>query len=93
MVATTVVNCMFIWQLLGGIAEFATERQRSDIAMRAHNRRIAYAAIMVGSTCLTLMMSGSRNARPIVVLMVISLLVLMVMILHLIHRVKIELAT
>ena len=92
-IATTVVNCVFIWQLLGGIAEFATKCQRSDIAMRAHNRRIAYAAIMTGTTCLGLMMHGSRNAGPIVVLIVISMLVLMVMILHLIHRVKIELAT
>jgi len=39
------------------------------------------------------MMNGSRDAGPLVVVLVVSMLVLMVMILHLIHRTKVELAT
>ena len=90
--ATTLVNCAFIWQLLGGIGEFAMDRGRSDLAGRAHNRRLAYVAIMIGTTLLAFMMNGSRDAGPLVVVLVVSMLILMVMILHLIHRTKVELA-
>ena len=91
--STTLVNCAFIWQLLGGIAEFAMDRQRPDLAGRARNRRLAYVAIMIGTSLLAVAMSGSRDAGPLVVVLVISMLILMVMILHLIHRTKIELTT
>ena len=90
--ATTLVNCAFIWQLVGGIAEFALDRQRPDLAERAHNRRLAYVVIMIASSLIAIVMSGSRDAGPLIVVLVVSMLVLMVMILHLIHRAKIELA-
>lgn len=90
--ARTLVNCAFIWQLLGGIAEFAIDRGRRDLAERAHTRRVAYIAIMIATTLLTLIMRGSRDAGPLVIALVISILILMTMILHLIHRVKVELA-
>ncbi|MBC8350833.1 MAG: hypothetical protein H8E66_02530 [Planctomycetes bacterium] len=90
---TTVVNCAMIWQLLGGIIEFALERKRPDLAQRAGNRRLAYVAIMICTSMFAIALSGSRDAVPLVVVLVVSMLMLMVMILHLIHRVKIELAT
>ena len=90
--ATTLVNCAFIWQLLGGIGEFAMDRGRSDLAERAHNRRLAYVAVMIGTTLLAFMINGSRDAGSLVVVLVVSMLILMVMILHLIHRTKVELA-
>ena len=92
-IATTVVHCVMIWQLLGGIVDFAMARQRSDLAERAQNRRIAYVAIMIGTSLLALALQGPRNAGPLVAVLVVSMLVLTVMILHLIHRVTVELAT
>ena len=90
---TMVVNCAMIWQLLGGIGEFAMSRQRQDLADRANNRRVAYVAIIVGTSLLAFAMQGSRNAGPLAIILVIGILVSIVMILHLIHRVKVELAT
>lgn len=90
---TMVVNCAMIWQLLGGIGEFAMSRERQDLADRASNRRVAYVAIMVGTSLFDLAMQRSRDAGPIAIVLVIGMLVLIVMILHLIHRVKVELAT
>lgn len=90
---TTVVNCAMIWQLLGGIGEFAMSRQRQDLADRASNRRAAYVAIMVGTSLLAFVMQGARNAGPLAFIPAIGMLVLNVMILHLIHRVRVELAT
>lgn len=88
-----VVNCAMIWQLLGGIAEFALSRQRQDLAERAGNRRVAYVAIMAGTSLLAFAVQGSRNAEPLAIILVLAMLILVVMILHLIHRVKVELAT
>lgn len=90
---TLVVNCAMIWQLLGGIGEFALSRQAPHLAARAANRRVAYVAIMAGTSVLALAMQGSRNAGALAIILVLAMLVLLVMILHLIHRVKVELAT
>jgi len=68
------------------------DRGRSDLAERAHNRRLAYVAVMIGTTLLAFMINGSRDAGSLVVVLVVSMLILMVMILHLIHRTKVELA-
>ena len=91
-VATSVVNCVFFWQLLGGIAEFAIRRDRPDRAKRAENLRIAYVAIIAGTTFFVYALSRWQDAAPLVVLLFVSFFVLMAMILHLIHRTKIELA-
>lgn len=90
---TTVVDCAMIWQLLGGIGEFSLSRQRQDLADRASNRRVAYVVIVVSSSLLGSAMQGSQNADPLAIILVIGMLILLVMILHLIHRVKVELAT
>jgi hypothetical protein len=91
--ATTVVNCTMIWQLLGGIRDFALDRKRPDLAQRAETRRIAYAAILIGSRLAIFALRNSRDAGLLIAILVISMLVLIIMILHLIHRVKTELAT
>lgn len=90
---TMAVNCAMIWQLLGGIGDFAVSRQRQDLADRASNRRVAYVAIMVGTSLLAFAMQGSHNAGPLAIILVVGMLVLIVVILHLIHRVRVELAT
>ena len=90
--AMVVVDCTMIWQLLGGIADYAIQRHRSDLAQRARNRRLAYAAIMASVTLIGFAMHGSNDAGPLVIILGVSVLVLLVMILHLIHRVKTEIA-
>ena len=90
---TMVVNCAMIWQLLGGIREFALSRQRQDLAERAQNRRAAYVAIMACTSLIGFVMQGSRNAGPLAIVLVIAALILNVMILHVMHRVTVELAT
>lgn len=92
-ITMTVLNCILLWQILGGIAEFAMKHKRVDLATRAHHRRIAYVVIMASATSLSFLLAGSRNAGPIALLFVVALIVLMVMILHLIHRTKVELVT
>ena len=89
----TLVNCAFMWQLLGGIGEFAMGRGRSDLAERAHHRRLVYVAMMIGTALFGLMVNGSNGLAPLVIVLVVSMLILEVMILHLIHRTKVELAT
>ena len=81
-----------IWQLLGGICEFALSKERPDLARRAENRRLAYVAIMAVTFLLTLAMEGSPDASPLAIVLVLSMLITLVMILRLIHRVKVELA-
>jgi len=90
-ISRTLANCAFMWQLLGGIADFATTRGRMDLAKLAYNRRVAYVAIVLGSTCFAFALNGSRNAGPLILVVVVATLVLMVLILHLIHRAKDEL--
>ncbi|MHC4877401.1 MAG: hypothetical protein ACYTGL_12980 [Planctomycetota bacterium] len=87
-----IVNCTFMWQLLGGIAEFAQSRQRPDLGERAHNRRLGYVIVMVVSQLLAIAAQGSRDAAPLAIVLVAAMLILLVMILHLIHRVKHEIA-
>ncbi|QDV21638.1 hypothetical protein Pan153_63280 [Gimesia panareensis] len=86
-----VVNCVMIWQLLGGIREFALSKTRQDLARRAENRRLAYVALLAVSTILAIGIQDSPEIAPVAIVPVIALLVLIVMILHLIHRVKVEL--
>ncbi|QDT90891.1 hypothetical protein [Gimesia algae] len=87
-----VTNCVMIWQLLGGIREFALSKERPDLARRAENRRLAYVAIMVVTFLLTLAMEGSPEASPLAFVLALAMLILLIMILHLIHRVKTVLA-
>lgn len=83
-----VFGCTLIWSMLGGIIDFATDKQRSDLAERAVNRRLAFViALCVGTIAGFL----GRDAVILVIPVAIVLAVLTILILHLIHRVKHEL--
>ncbi|WP_278469472.1 hypothetical protein [Gimesia maris] len=86
------ISCAMFWQLLGGIREYALSKERPDLARRAENRRLAYVAIMVVTFLLTLAMEGSPDANPLALVLAFAILMTLIMILHLIHRVKRELA-
>ena len=93
-VATMVINCIMMWMLLGGIIEFARARNRIDLANSASNRRVAYVVLAVAAALLGVVARGSRDfAIPLVLIIVVSMLAVVVMILHLIYRVRSELAT
>ena len=90
----TVLNCTMMWFLLGGIMEYASARMRRDLSERASNRRIAYVALMGIAYIIPLFVHDSRDAAGTAgVVLVICMLILLVLILHLIYRVKNELAT
>ncbi|HIK14176.1 MAG TPA: hypothetical protein IGS53_02570 [Leptolyngbyaceae cyanobacterium M33_DOE_097] len=90
---TNVVDCAMMWQLLGGIRKFALSRQREDLAKQAGDRRVAYVVITAIISLILFAMRGSPNAVLLAVILAVAMLILLVMILHLIHRVKVELAT
>jgi hypothetical protein len=91
--AMMALNCTMMWCLLGGIADIALARARTDIAVRAWNRRVAYVAIMtIGHILPFFVGSSSDVAVPLVVVVVAIGLVAMAMILHLVNRVRVELS-
>jgi hypothetical protein len=87
------LDCFMMWALLGGIMDFAVARERFDLAQRAAARRVAYVVLMCLMKFLsTIVDARGRFAVQIVVALVVCTLIVLVMILHLIHRVKTELA-
>lgn len=86
----TAFYCVLIWQILGGVSDFAIVRERLDIASSAQWRRVAYVTIVVGMTFLG-HMQGLRNAGPLVLLILGAMFILLGLILHLIQRAKVEL--
>jgi len=87
------LDCTMMWFLLGGVMDLAASRQRMDLSERASNGRIAYVAIMAAATLLGLLAQGSPGATVFVALILVaSALVLLFLILHLIHRVRREIA-
>lgn len=88
-----VLNCVMMWRLLGGVIDYAAANSRPDLVERASARRVAYIALMCVATALGLAARGvGRSSPPLVLVTVVCLLVLVVMILHLIHRVRTEVA-
>jgi hypothetical protein len=85
------LNCAMIWQLLGGIADFAMSHDRYDLAQRATNRRMAYVWLLAISILFPFLFRHSSIA-PLIFVLLFAMLVLDVMILHLIHRVRVEVA-
>ena len=76
------LHCAMMWFLLGGIMDYATARNRPDLAEHASTRRLAYILL----TCLVTFVGSAA-------IILVCLVALLIMILHLIHRVKTELAT
>jgi hypothetical protein len=88
-----VLNCVMMWYLLGGIMDYAAAQNRPDLAERASTRRVAYVAVMCVAAALGFIARGAPGAAgPLVLAIVVCGLVLVTMILHLIYRVKTELA-
>jgi hypothetical protein len=87
------LDCAMMWSLLGGIMDYSVARGRSDLAEHASHRRVAYVSLMGAVTFLVFVARGiGTPAVLLVVVTAVCLVVLFVMILHLIHRVKMELA-
>lgn len=87
-----VVDCTMVWFLLGGIIDYVLERERADLAQKAAARRIAYILIMA-ITMLAIFSAGSAHGLGVVAVVgLICMLIVMVMILHLIYRVRYEVA-
>jgi hypothetical protein len=92
-VPLAVASCSMIWQLLGGVRDFAQDSGRPDLAQRASTLRTAFVAVMVVATLLASFVDPEARALagPFVVVTVVAGLVVLVMILHLIRRVRSEL--
>ena len=88
------LDCAMMWSLLGGIMDYSAARDRPDLTERASNRRVAYVSLMCVVTFLAFIARGiGAPAGLLAAATVVCLVVLLVMILHLIHRVRVELAT
>jgi hypothetical protein len=91
--ATTVVRCIMMWMLLGGVIDLAMRCARVDLAQRASNRRMAYVVLAAFAASLGFVGKGlGELAGPMILFAVVVGLVIMVMILHLIYRVRSEIA-
>lgn len=87
------VDCAMMWFLLGGVMELAASRQRMDLSERASNRRVAYVVVMSLASLTGFVAQGSSAASAILsVGLMVCIFALLFLILHLIHRVKHELA-
>jgi hypothetical protein len=87
----SILACGVVWEMLGGVRDFALARSRPDLATKASNRRIAYGAVMIGCMLAVKLFLYDHESLPIYVV-VVGGLIAGVMILHLIYRVESELA-
>jgi hypothetical protein len=87
------LDCVLMWFLLGGVMEFASAKTRPDFAERASKLRIAYVALMAVGALAGIVARASHNvAKVMAFVVIIGSVILLAFILHLIHRVKRELA-
>ena len=85
-------QAVLVWNLLTAIAVFTAEGGRPDLARRARQCRAAEVALAAAGLLLTLAsVGGAGVAGPGIVLVPVNLVVLAV-VLHLVHRVRGELA-
>jgi len=89
--ALIVIDLVMIWNLLGGVIVFCEKHHRTDLAMRASNRRLAYVVMMVLGTIIGYAAADTGSATVAVMLLLI-LLVVLIMIIHLLRRVRNEIA-
>jgi hypothetical protein len=89
----TFANCGFIWLFLGGLFEVAFSHNRADLAASADYLRTAYVCVAIAAFGLTLLVSGSRNALAVVLIvgLAVTWLIVMILIFRLIHRTANEL--
>jgi hypothetical protein len=86
------LNCSLIWFLCGGIIELATRRNRADISQRAMGVRIVYVFLTTLTFLMAILLEGSRDAAPLVIVLVITGMIVMFFLVLLIYRVMQELA-
>lgn len=85
------IDCVMIWNLLGGVIAFSEKHNRTDLARRASKRRLAYVVLMVLITIIDYAAADTGSA-VVAVLLLITLLIVLIMIIHLLRRVKNEIA-
>lgn len=85
------VDCVMIWNLLGGVIAFSEKHNRKDLALRASKRRLAYVVLMVLVTIIGYA-AADTGSVAVAVLLVLTLLVVLIMIIHLLRRVRNEIA-
>ena len=85
------VDCVMIWNLLGGVIAFSEKHNRMDLALRASKRRLAYVVLMVLVTIIGYAAADTGSAA-VAVMLVFTLLVVLIMIIHLLRRVRNEIA-
>ena len=88
---TMVVDCIMIWNLLGGVMVYAEARARPDLAASASARRVLYVVVMgvvlvVGHTVM------DQGSSGLAVVLVLIMLIVVFMVLHLIRCVRREIA-
>ena len=95
----TLIDCLLVWTLAGGIAEYADVHYRHDLAGRAVYLRAAYLALCIGAMIWLLSGGASRNQLAASSLLIfpaafwgIAWIVWLVMILRLVGRVRREVA-
>lgn len=86
------IECVMVWFLLGGIIDFVRERGRTDLAEVAGVRRFAYILMMCVTMLAVVTAQNARSLAFVAVLGGVITLVVLVMILHLIYRVRHEVA-
>jgi hypothetical protein len=84
------LNCGAVWEMLGGVRDFALARSRPDLAAKAANRRILYAAVMVGCLLAAKLFLYDQETLPVYVAVGGGAIATAV-ILQLIYRVQAEL--
>lgn len=85
------VDCVMIWKLLGGVIAFSEKHNRTDLAMHASKRRLAYVVLMVLGTIIGYAAVDTGSAA-VASMLVLALLAVLIMIIHLLRRVRNEIA-
>jgi hypothetical protein len=88
-----IANCAMMWSLLGGVAEFTTARNRTDLAESAYQLRVFYVAFIAGVFVFSLIARNSGAFGGLIAIVAVILMItLLVLIMRLIHRVRYEVA-
>ncbi len=88
-----VVDCVMMWSLLGGVMEFTAARQRPELAQQAAQRRLIYLALKgVAALVMLLALVLPKVAGLLGLVLFLCSVALLVLILHLLYRVRYEVA-
>lgn len=85
--ASSLVVCLLVWHLLGGIRELAIKGQRPDLAKLAEIRRLLF-VIIFGGLALITKIPDAQFMAPMAFGSVIAIVVLTILIIHLIFKTR-----